>query len=1663
VCFRFNGFMNKAKYCCIGLVLLFLHFGATAQYGHEWIRPYQPYYKLKVVNTGVYRLDSALLASTGVLLSGIHSKRFQLYRNGVEQMIYVAGQNDGIFNQQDYIEFFGERNDGKLDSQLYVQSSDQPHQFASLFNDTAVYFLTILPDTSIVVAKRFTQSVSDNFASFTSEAYFNHDVSIFPTNEYVDGINLNPGGEKYNSSEYTDGEGWADFRIGLGDAKTYVFNTPNYALAGGLPSIEAKVIGVSDYVFGNPPNNHHVRLSVAKFETQAFTTVTDIVYKGYVSRKYSGTLNSSDFGSAKTLVKMDIVNDLAVASDFNCLSYIKLSYPRLYNLNGLSFQELMVLHTQGGIRSRLSLNGYGSGQTHPYAYDFTSGQRVAGFMNGGIAELLITNTGKPHHVYVFDSTDAINITQLQPVTFNHINPANQYDFVIVTNPLLNEAAFNYEQYRAQQYRVLKVYADELYDYYTYGQFHPLAIKRLAAHLINTAPQKPQFLALLGKGYQGNLLKKSGYYSRNLVPAIGVPASDVMFTSSIVGTGFTNDIPTGRIPAATNDELQHYLNKLIDYETKPDSILPWRKNVLHISGGNDLSQQTLFKNQLAQNAQIIKGKNVGANVIAYNKDNSESVSIDIKQQLIKTINSGVTMLTFLGHGSASILDVDFGGINDMNNVDKYTFFYFNGCNIGNPSDEDPSSTPDLYAKDFICADQKGAIGWLAHSNLTLDGKLYAQMNGFYNQFSILHYGAPIGNIIKANGEALTSSDIQLKSHSLQLTLLGDPAMKVYSPTKTDYAIENASLYISPANANAQLDSISIGIICTNLGKASDDTIAVSLTNVLPNNVRFNYTSQFPGAIYYKDTLLIKIPVFKTQAVGNNSFEVSIDPQQKLTEISRLNNSAQFSYYLPGNGVKNLIPAESSIVTEDTVTLVIQNNDLRISAIEYVFEMDTTPFFNSPLLQQSGVITSGALCKWKVTLTAPDQTVYFWRSRINVDENKGGLWDTSSFTLIRNGQKGWQQTHLGQYRHLSSLTDMAINLGQGPVFEFVDNFKEVVVKEARWDHSNGGVFDPYYNNPQVGSCIGSGVVVVKFNGISFDKDEVDGFPFNCSPGPPVYQFYAYDTKTQGGQDAFVALIDSAKNGDYFAVYSQYDAGIPGWSQSMRDALSKIGSVKAAAATSFYTCFVLIGQKGESPGLAVEDTMSSLPTDSIVMITVRRVLEGKWYKGNIVSERIGPVVSWDSVDCSFSSLENAGSDRVYLTLIAQNKQGKDTIVIHQTSQLNHSLAFLDAQQYPFVRLQISFLDSVYRTPNQFGKWRVTYQPAAEGTMNTQREFVFYKEQIDQGDSLQITFSFDNISDVAFDSLPVSFSIVDANRQVKYSSAESGQRLEGNDFTIINRKIPTNNLSGINTLNIAVNGNQNIPELDLINNYLSLGFNVKEDHSSPVLDVTFDGYRIMNGDFVSPTPVIKLMSKDDNQFKLQDDTSTFILFLKRPGNFDYERIPMSSPKVIFKPATTANNAASIEYKPERLTDGKYSIKVQSMDASGNIAGSNSYEIDFSVLNESTITNFFPYPNPGTTNIKFVFTLTGSKAPDQLLIRIMTISGKVVKEITQNEFGPIKIGNNVSEYGWDGTDNYGDRLANGVYLYQVMTKLDGQAIKKRDTSADQYVTHNTGKIYLLK
>ncbi len=218
-----------------------------------------------------------------------------------------------------------------------------------------------------------------------------------------------------------------------------------------------------------------------------------------------------------------------------------------------------------------------------------------------------------------------------------------------------------------------------------------------------------------------------------------------------------------------------------------------------------------------------------------------------------------------------------------------------------------------------------------------------------------------------------------------------------------------------------------------------------------------------------------------------------------------------------------------------------------------------------------------------------------------------------------------------------------------------------------------------------------------------------------------------------------------------------------------------------------------------------------------------------------------------------------------------------------------------------------------------------------------------------------------------------------------------------------------------------------------------------------------------MSPTPSILIRFKDDNEFLYKDDTSGITIELKSPCEAcDYERVSFANPKVTYTPSSESEDF-EINYMPGPLEDGVYALRVQGTDESGNKSGEYPYEISFEVINESTITHFYPYPNPFSTQTRFVFTLTGSTMPDRIKIQIMTVTGRVVREITQDEIGPLRIGNNITQYAWDGRDEYGDQLANGVYLYKVFIRQNGEQIEHRNTNADRAFKHGFGKLYILR
>ncbi|HVE61003.1 MAG TPA: hypothetical protein VNA26_04245, partial [Chitinophagaceae bacterium] len=177
-------------------------------YNNEWISDYnKTYYKFKVGKTGLYRIQQPTLATAG--LGATPAQHFQLFRNGKEIPIYISA-TAGVLSGSDYIEFWGEMNDGKPDKELYRRPEYQLNDKWSLETDTATYFLTINTGVNLRL-----QASANNVAGNTLpvEPYFMHKVGRYFRDRINPGYAVNVGEYLY-SSAYDKGEGWSSADIG---------------------------------------------------------------------------------------------------------------------------------------------------------------------------------------------------------------------------------------------------------------------------------------------------------------------------------------------------------------------------------------------------------------------------------------------------------------------------------------------------------------------------------------------------------------------------------------------------------------------------------------------------------------------------------------------------------------------------------------------------------------------------------------------------------------------------------------------------------------------------------------------------------------------------------------------------------------------------------------------------------------------------------------------------------------------------------------------------------------------------------------------------------------------------------------------------------------------------------------------------------------------------------------------------------------------------------------------------------------------------------------------------------------------------------------------------------------------------------------------------------
>jgi hypothetical protein len=1687
------------KYLYI-LFLIILYSNAFSQpYGNEWLAGHynQQYFRIFVVKDGIYRIDSATLAKVGIW--NVDARFFQIFGRGTEDSIYIKYSNsDKRIHGNDYIEFYAMHNDGWYDSKLYHNPADQANPNYSMFNDTAIYYLTY---NSSFSNRRLTIDTSNNFSSYTPAAYINKVSRVDYTSSYFYGYT---DGNELTDPEYISSEGWFDAGFGIGGSISKSIPTLN-KYGSGNATIEFLLIGESDYTGLHP--NHHIRMNIA-----GNSIFIDTTFDKYYTCHYQRTVPISYIGSSNTSFTFTSVYNYNNGADNNTIAYINIKYPHTLNLEGdSSFVMGVPYYATGQAKSYLNISNFAAipGDSIIF-YDLTDHRRIRVVKNGNNFQVLVPNSSNEKKCFITSASQVIHVTSIEPVNYdlanyalftNYSSPSvKNSNYLIVTHKSLLNEANNYAFYRSSpnggSYIPLVADVNELYDQFSYGiRKDPLAIRNFA-HYAYDKFDSVKDVFLIGKGYTAiDCRNNPYYYSSALIPGFGAPPSDVLFTA--FGSDFKPMIPIGRLAARNPTHVDWYLNKIIEYDTAQYnaehglSSHEWMKNVLHFGGGTDIYQQNVLASYLNGFANIIKGPYFGGYVRTFLKSSTAPIQMNESDSLKNIINKGVSLMTFFGHAAGTGFDQSIDVPSAYDNVGRYPFLLANSCYAGDLFQDVPTSS-----EEFVLIQEKGMIAYLASISVGIDYLLNNYSSVFYHNFCVSNYGQSVGKCIQKTIDSL-AIDSNNKFVCLDMTLHGDPAIKINSFSKPDYMINQQNVYFTPTEVTTQDTVFTVNVISTNIGKALDTNFIVDVNRKYPDG-SFADSSKLMRATYYKDTIKFKFPVNIIKGVGMNYFTITLDYLNHIQELSETNNTVTVSLLIKSNDITPVYPYKYAVVPSLNVTLKASTGDPFAPARNYIFEVDTTDAFTNPLLTHT-VNHTGGVVTWTPTLPiTTDSIVYFWRVSVVPASGTNYNWKESSFQYI-NGKRGWGQAHFFQFKN--DIYQYVNYVKPSRKFTFANNIislfsqtgywyqgaytlddEKVLENGTRIAYWNCAWLDPgikfvvfdyasgnFWNNPASPS---GAPYFTHFGDYHCSNHDVGGFDFYITP-----------TTNDSNMRKIVHFLNLIPQNDYVLVLTHKSNYCLEWSDSLVQAFLSIGSTIGTGPYPGYRIddnspYILFGQKGASPGSRPFTLGNPYGGGSQNLINRSDTIMSHWNIGYIKSEIIGPASKWNSLHWRTKSIDPViTADKVKLNVLGIKSNGvidtllKNISYVHDSIDIINLYQKIPAARYPYLQLVLVTKDDSFKTPSQLIRWQVLFDGVPETALDPSIHFSFHKDTLQEGDSIRFSVATHNISDYNMDSLLIHYWIIDQNRNVHQIFSHKYRKHPAGDTLISSVNYCTTGLSGLNSLWIEVNPNNNQPEQYHFNNIGDIYFKVNADKINPLLDVTFDGVHILDGDIVSAKPMIEMRLKDENKFLLMNnisDTSLFNVFIQDPGASSAQRIYFRSSSgqenMRFYPASSSSdNKCRIEYNADFPIDGTYKLIVQSKDISKNKPGSSDYKIDFDVINKSTITEVMNWPNPFSTATRFVFTLTGSEIPTYFKIEIMTITGKIVREIEVGDLGSIHIGRNITQYAWDGKDDFGDQLANGVYLYRVITNINGKSIDKNPTAADKYFKQEFGKMYLMR
>ena len=774
------------------------------------------WYKISVAKDGIYKIDKAFLESCGINTTGLNPAHIHIYGNGdgllpeknnvprtddlAENAIYIQGESDGVFNDNDYVLFhaWGPHRWSSTETVFpYVQ-------IRNIYSDVSTYFININGNQAPLRIQ--TEVQNDNPADTTISSY------DFRESYENDEVNLVEGGQRWYGELF-------DVEL------ERIFNFS-------IPNLDTVKLDFKLDIASNCPNNNLLNTMKASVNGQnLFSNILPINSLDFSRGEYKFSMNNPPSSIA---LKLSVTRQSPLTLTY--LDRIFLSTKRKLVFYGTQF-GFRVKNISGNQLVSYDITGL---PTSGFVWDVTdkhvpkkmfvtsNGNNKSFKADGGLKEFVASNGSS---FFTPDRVGAVNNQDLHGL--------EQADYLIVSHPdFLSQANRLAELHRAEGLSVHVVNVMEVYNEFSSGMQDATAIRMFAKMFYDRALQndpttKPKYLLLFGDGTYDPKNRLDN--NNNFIPTyqavisedhINALVSDDYFGILGDNEGFAStdlmDIGVGRFIVSDNIQAKQQVDKVEHYLKNGSNLYPnnascclgstdlsstfgdWRLKFVQIAD-NDPSNQFIEDNAEPQYNYV---------KLNHREMNGEKLYMDAFPMVISTggirfpalsesitdrVQRGILMINYVGHGGevglAEERIVTIPQIQSWNNINALNLFVSATCEFTRY--DDPKR---VSAGEWAFLNPTGSSIAL----MTTTRAVFITVNevtgdAFYQQV----FERDAAGVPKTFGEIamLTKNNSGSSGNKRSFTLIGDPALRIALPR---YRIVTDSINgISPL---VQIDTI-----------------------------------------------------------------------------------------------------------------------------------------------------------------------------------------------------------------------------------------------------------------------------------------------------------------------------------------------------------------------------------------------------------------------------------------------------------------------------------------------------------------------------------------------------------------------------------------------------------------------------------------------------------------------------------------------------------------------------------------------------------------------------------------------------------------------------------------------------------------------------------------